>query len=179
MVAGTVGVAFDPPEAPFDPYLPKPLLFWALSGVMGLFLGVGMALTIEYMDRSILKTTEDVERVVQLPSLGVIPFCVKDRTNTTGQTSGRKTPGKLDEKRQGSDHSPGRSGYDDGEVFPVSHGRVHPASAHLFDAPRFPGGLPRPWIGAQPSSRRREIHGILKSGHSLGPGRPPGGNPGL
>ena len=65
MVAGTVGV-IDPPEAPFDPYLPKPLLFWALSGVMGLFLGVGMAFIVEYMDRSI-KTTEDVERVVPTP----------------------------------------------------------------------------------------------------------------
>ena len=88
MVAGTVGV-IDPPEAPFDPYLPKPLLFWALSGVMGLFLGVGTAFIVEYMDRSI-KTTEDVERVVQLPSLGVVPLCVRDRNNTTGQTSGKR-----------------------------------------------------------------------------------------
>ena len=77
MVAGTVGV-IDPPEAPFDPYLPKPLLFLALSGVMGLFLGMGMAFIVEYMDSSI-KTTEDVERVVQLPSLGVVPLCFNDR----------------------------------------------------------------------------------------------------
>jgi len=72
MVAGTVGV-IDPPEAPYDPYLPKPLLFSVLSGVMGLFLGVGMAFLVEYLDSSI-KTTDDVERLVQLPSLGVVPL---------------------------------------------------------------------------------------------------------
>ncbi len=77
MVAGTVGV-IDPPEAPYDPYLPNPLLFVVLSGVMGLFLGMGMAFLVEYMDSSI-KTTDDVERVVQLPSLGVVPLCNYDR----------------------------------------------------------------------------------------------------
>jgi capsular exopolysaccharide synthesis family protein len=76
MVAGTVGV-IDPPEAPYDPYLPKPLLFVVLSGVMGLFLGAGTAFLVEYMDSSI-KTTDDVERVVQLPSLGVVPLCHND-----------------------------------------------------------------------------------------------------
>jgi succinoglycan biosynthesis transport protein ExoP len=78
MVAGTVGV-IDPPEAPYDPYLPKPLLFVVLSGVMGLFLGVGTAFLVEYMDSSI-KTTDDVERVVQLPSLGVVPLCHYERS---------------------------------------------------------------------------------------------------
>lgn len=79
MVAGTVGV-IDPSEAPYDPYLPKPLLFVVLSGVMGLFLGVGTAFLVEYMDSSI-KTTSDVERVVQLPSLGVVPLCHNDSSN--------------------------------------------------------------------------------------------------
>lgn len=88
MVAGTVGV-IDPPEAPFDPYLPKPLLFLALSGVLGLFLGMGTAFIVEYMDRSI-KTTEDVERVVQLPSLGVVPLCLKDPSKRiNGKESGK------------------------------------------------------------------------------------------
>uniref|UniRef100_A0A7C3V3Z3 non-specific protein-tyrosine kinase n=1 Tax=Desulfobacca acetoxidans TaxID=60893 RepID=A0A7C3V3Z3_9BACT len=82
MVAGTVGV-IDPPEAPYDPYLPKPLLFLALSGVFGLFLGVGMAFLAEHLDNSI-KTTEDVERVVQVPSLGVVPFCFKDQIGARG-----------------------------------------------------------------------------------------------
>jgi succinoglycan biosynthesis transport protein ExoP len=78
MVAGTVGV-IDPSEAPYDPYLPKPLLFVVFSGIMGLFLGVGTAFLVEYMDSSI-KTTDDVERVVQLPSLGMVPLCHNDRT---------------------------------------------------------------------------------------------------
>jgi succinoglycan biosynthesis transport protein ExoP len=86
MVAGTVGV-IDPPEAPYVPYLPKPLLFVVLSGVMGLFLGVGTAFLVEYMDSSI-KTTDDVERVVQLPSLGVVPLCHNDR----GKMSNDKIP---------------------------------------------------------------------------------------
>ena len=89
MVAGTVGV-IDPPEAPFDPYLPKPLLFLALSGVLGLFLGAGTAFLVEYMDNSI-KTTEDVERVVQLPSLGVVPLCLKGRS----QAANDQPPGKV------------------------------------------------------------------------------------
>ena len=89
MVAGTVGV-IDPPEAPFDPYLPKPLLFLVLSGVMGLFLGVGLAFIAEYMDSSI-KTTEDVERMVQLPSLGVVPLCLNDHNTMTAN----QRPGKI------------------------------------------------------------------------------------
>jgi polysaccharide biosynthesis transport protein len=90
MVAGTVGV-IDPPEAPFVPYLPKPLLFLSLSGVMGLFLGVGLAFIVEHMDSSI-KTTEDIERVIQLPSLGMIPLCVKGSAKMTdGQSAGKVT----------------------------------------------------------------------------------------
>ncbi len=77
MVAGTVAV-IDPPEAPFDPYLPRPLLFLSLAGVGGLFLGVGIAFLLEYLDDSI-KTTEDVERYVQVPSLAVVPLCQKSR----------------------------------------------------------------------------------------------------
>jgi succinoglycan biosynthesis transport protein ExoP len=74
MMAGNVAV-IDPTEAPYEPYLPKPLLFVVLSGVTGLFLGVGLAFLVEYLDNSI-KTTEDVERFVQLPSLGVVPLCL-------------------------------------------------------------------------------------------------------
>ena len=76
MVASNVAV-IDPPETPFEPYLPKPFLFLMLSGVTGLFLGVGAAFLVEYLDTSI-KTTEDMERVVQLPSLGVVPLFQKD-----------------------------------------------------------------------------------------------------
>ena len=72
---------------------------------MGLFLGVGMAFIVEYMDRSI-KTTEDVERVVQLPSLGVVPLCVRDRTNQPGGPQARKKTAHLDEKPPGSEPFP-------------------------------------------------------------------------
>ena len=81
MVPGNVAI-IDPPEAPYDPYLPKPLIFLFLSGVMGLFLGVGLAFLTEYLDNSI-KTTEEVERVVQLPSLGMVPLYLNDHSTVS------------------------------------------------------------------------------------------------
>lgn len=77
MVAGNVAV-IDPPETPYEPYFPKPPVFFLLSGVLGLFLGVGLAFFAEYLDTSI-KTTEEVERVVQLPSLGMVPLYLHGR----------------------------------------------------------------------------------------------------
>uniref|UniRef100_A0A7C3WSP3 non-specific protein-tyrosine kinase n=1 Tax=Desulfobacca acetoxidans TaxID=60893 RepID=A0A7C3WSP3_9BACT len=71
MVASNVAV-IDPADLPAEPYLPKKGLFLGLSGVIGLFLGLGAAFLAEYLDDS-LKTTEEVERVCQLPSLGVVP----------------------------------------------------------------------------------------------------------
>lgn len=87
MVAGNVAV-IDPPETPYDPYLPQPPVFFLLSGVVGLFLGVGLAFFVEYLDTSI-KTTEEVERVVQLPSLGVVPRCLNGRQATNRDLKGR------------------------------------------------------------------------------------------
>jgi polysaccharide biosynthesis transport protein len=79
MVAGTVAV-IDPPEAPYDPYLPRPLMFLSLSGIAGLFLGVGLSFLVEYTDDSI-KSIEDVERRVQIPLLGVAPLCLDHQRN--------------------------------------------------------------------------------------------------
>ena len=72
MVASNVAV-IDPADLPAEPYFPKKGLFLALSGVIGLFLGLGAAFLTEYLDDS-LKTTEEVERVCQLPSLGLVPL---------------------------------------------------------------------------------------------------------
>jgi len=82
MVAGNVAI-IDPPETPYSPYLPQPLVFLLLSGVIGLSLGVGLAFFAEYMDTSI-KTTDEVERVVQLPSLGVVPLYLNGRRRGNG-----------------------------------------------------------------------------------------------
>jgi capsular exopolysaccharide synthesis family protein len=43
-----------------------------LATALGLFLGVGLALFVEYMDQSI-STPEDVRKVVAVPTLGVVP----------------------------------------------------------------------------------------------------------
>lgn len=58
---------------PPDPVKPAPLRSAALALVLGLFLGVGSAFVIEYLDDSI-KTKEELERAAQgLPTLGLIP----------------------------------------------------------------------------------------------------------
>ncbi|MFQ5479456.1 MAG: GumC family protein [Candidatus Binatia bacterium] len=62
----------DAPEVPLDPDRPRVALNLALSVMLGLFGGVGVAFFQEYMDDS-LKTPDDVERHLRLPTLGTIP----------------------------------------------------------------------------------------------------------
>jgi capsular polysaccharide biosynthesis protein len=54
------------------PIKPKPLLNIAIALVIGLMAGVGIAFLLEYLDNTI-KTEEDIQNVLQLPVLGVIP----------------------------------------------------------------------------------------------------------
>lgn len=72
MVASNVAV-IDPADLPVEPYMPQKGLLLGLSSIIGLFLGLGAAFLAEYLYDS-LKTTEEVERVCQLPSLGVVPM---------------------------------------------------------------------------------------------------------
>jgi len=62
----------DRAEVPKIPYKPNKRLNILLSIVVGLFGGVGIAFLFEYVDNTI-KTPEDVEKRVSLPSLGIIP----------------------------------------------------------------------------------------------------------
>jgi capsular polysaccharide biosynthesis protein len=55
-----------------SPIKPKPLLNIAIALVVGLMAGVGVAFLLEYLDNTI-KTEEDIQNVLQLPVLGVIP----------------------------------------------------------------------------------------------------------
>jgi polysaccharide biosynthesis transport protein len=57
------------PTAPFRPSLRRNLL---LGLVLGLGFGLGAVVLVEYLDRTI-KTPDDVERVLQIPVLSVIP----------------------------------------------------------------------------------------------------------
>ncbi len=62
----------DTAVLPLNPIKPRIKLNIAISGVLGIFLGVGTAFLLEFMDNTI-KTKEDVERLLQLPVLGEIP----------------------------------------------------------------------------------------------------------
>lgn len=76
-----------------SPIKPKPLLNIAIALVVGLMAGVGIAFLLEYLDNTI-KTEEDIQNVLQLPVLGVIPkIAVED------QKAPRK---KAASKRMGS-----------------------------------------------------------------------------
>jgi capsular exopolysaccharide synthesis family protein len=62
----------DAAQVPKAPVKPKVLLNLALSIVLGAALGVGLAFLQEYLDKT-LKTPDEVEGLVRLPSLGVLP----------------------------------------------------------------------------------------------------------
>lgn len=72
MVPGNAAV-IEPAELPVVPFSPKKGRNMAMAMMLGLFGGVGLAFLVENLDRSI-KTTEELERVVQLPALGVVPM---------------------------------------------------------------------------------------------------------
>lgn len=63
----------DVAKVPEEPVKPKPLLNIAITGVLGLMLGLGVVFLIEYLDNTI-KVSEDIERYLELPVLGVIPM---------------------------------------------------------------------------------------------------------
>ncbi|HNX50073.1 MAG TPA: polysaccharide biosynthesis tyrosine autokinase [Thermoanaerobaculaceae bacterium] len=58
-----------PPFAPYRPSLQRNL---SIGLLLGLGLGLGLVFLLEYLDRSV-KTPDDVERVLALPTLAVIP----------------------------------------------------------------------------------------------------------
>jgi capsular exopolysaccharide synthesis family protein len=62
----------DPAEPPRFAFRPQKALSMGLALIVGLILGVGLAFFLEYLDSSV-KTPEDIDRFIKLPSLGVIP----------------------------------------------------------------------------------------------------------
>ncbi|MCX5893290.1 MAG: polysaccharide biosynthesis tyrosine autokinase [Deltaproteobacteria bacterium] len=63
----------DPGRLPNKPFKPKTRRDLGLAAVLGLTLGVGLALLLEHLDDSI-KSLDDLERACNLPSLGVLPL---------------------------------------------------------------------------------------------------------
>jgi uncharacterized protein involved in exopolysaccharide biosynthesis/Mrp family chromosome partitioning ATPase len=62
----------DPAERPREPSEPRTILNLLFGLVLGLVFGIGTAALLEHVDTS-LKTPADVERILALPTLGVIP----------------------------------------------------------------------------------------------------------
>ncbi len=62
----------DSAEIPKGPVKPRIMLNLALGIILGLGVGVGLAFFQEYLDKT-LKTPDEVERLLRLPSLGVLP----------------------------------------------------------------------------------------------------------
>jgi capsular exopolysaccharide synthesis family protein len=76
-IAGGVGLnnisVVDPAKIPLESYKPNIKLNALLAMVLGLFGGVGLAFLFEHLDDT-LKRSEEMERVLGLPTLGLIPF---------------------------------------------------------------------------------------------------------
>jgi succinoglycan biosynthesis transport protein ExoP len=72
MVASNVAL-ITPAELPTEPYKPKKVLNLLLAGLIGAITGTGLAFVMEHLDRSI-KTSDELEKVCRIPSLGIVPL---------------------------------------------------------------------------------------------------------
>jgi len=72
--AGQIGMVrvIDSAKEPFSPIRPKKKLNLILGAIIGLSLGIGITLLVDYLDDS-LKSIEDIERLTGLRVLGSIP----------------------------------------------------------------------------------------------------------
>lgn len=59
-------------EVPKSPIKPKKVLNIAIAFVLGLFVSIGLAFVLEYMDNTI-KSENDVNKYLELPVIGIIP----------------------------------------------------------------------------------------------------------
>ncbi len=76
-------------EVPISPVKPNKILNIGLSLLIGLGLGVGLAFFLEYLNNTI-NSADDVERILQLPSLGAIPS-LQSLTRRRSIGSGKKS----------------------------------------------------------------------------------------
>jgi succinoglycan biosynthesis transport protein ExoP len=74
------------PKAPFNPDMRKNLAIALMLGLMG---GLGLAFFLNYLDNTV-KTPEDVEEMIGLPSLGLIPSLQSARSRYGYRPSDRK-----------------------------------------------------------------------------------------
>jgi capsular exopolysaccharide synthesis family protein len=83
MIASNVAV-IRRAETPHLPIKPKPVKYMALALIIGAMAGIMAALFVEYLDSSI-KTTEEMERLLHIAVLGVVPLAdSKELQSQTG-----------------------------------------------------------------------------------------------
>ncbi|MEB2274181.1 capsular biosynthesis protein [Bacillus sp. ILBB4] len=69
-----------------SPVKPQPFLNIAIAVVVGLMVGVGLAFLLEYLDNTI-KNEQDVERILQLPVIGVISVIKEEELRNLSSAS--------------------------------------------------------------------------------------------
>lgn len=77
------------------PVFPKPMLNMAIAAVVGLMLGVGIAFLLEYLDTTI-KDQQDIEDILGIPLIGVIPTIVEKDDKTTSKRMGEIRNGQKE-----------------------------------------------------------------------------------
>ncbi|OCA84616.1 YveK family protein [Bacillus sp. FJAT-27986] len=73
-----------------SPIKPQPLLYIAVAMVVGLMVGVGLAFLMEHLDHTI-KTEQDIERILDLPVIGVIGVIEADNTQMEARTRTKRS----------------------------------------------------------------------------------------
>lgn len=82
----------EPATAPARPFSPDTRRQLTMAIVIGLALGVGLALLLEFLDRTV-KTAEDLEKLARRPVLGVIPLVrIKRKGEEAARTAVLKQP---------------------------------------------------------------------------------------
>jgi hypothetical protein len=65
-------VLIEPPRLPITPFAPERRKILLLAIAMGVVLGLGSAVVMEYLDLT-MKSVEEIELVLGLPVLGAVP----------------------------------------------------------------------------------------------------------
>lgn len=69
---GDLLIVLEPAKLPIQPFAPNKKNIIALAVFMGLALGIGTAILMEYLDMT-LKSVEEIEQILELPILGAVP----------------------------------------------------------------------------------------------------------
>jgi protein tyrosine kinase modulator len=57
----------------YELYAPKPAIYAAAGGILGLLLGAILVFLLEYLESSVVRRRDDLERVLNMPVLAAIP----------------------------------------------------------------------------------------------------------